>query len=485
MKISEILGIGKTQFELDFVDIDVDGDLPLFIDPIYISKANTPMINKMYSTLSNFFDYLMELINMGNITEARNIFLNLNEVNDIHLGLSKNKARGNGIGEIYQKDIFDNILFTAQKHEGLLNQIQDIKIFVQGIDRDRISDMIANIIKKELIDYTKQQCDINNIPLTSGVQTGFFWDPIKKLWENKLDDMLVIDGKRIILVPRLIVSYAKEYTASKFVQHFALNYLQEQNIINNTSLVQRYTNKKGKTRIWVTKKSIRKKEKEDGKKIDKDWIANFAQKNPKIFNDFSEQMRKIKVDGDINTEGINKIDIAKFLKRKLEEVQVGTENASKYHDLIIGILEFLFYPNLSNPRKETPIHERRKRIDITFENSAENGFFYNLPTIHQISSSLIMIECKNYKEDIGNPEVDQLAGRFSVNRGKFGMLLFRSINDEKLLMNRCKDICADKSEIIIPLMDRDLNKALDSIIGDTEENIEKIIADKFFEIIKN
>ena len=93
-----------------------------------------------------------------------------------------------------------------------------------------------------------------------------------------------------------------------------------------------------------------------------------------------------------------------------------------------------------------------------------------------------MIECKNYKEDIGNPEVDQLAGRFSVNRGKFGMLLFRDINDEKLLMNRCKDLCTDKSEIIIPLMDRDLNRALDSIINNTSDNIEKIISDKFFEI---
>lgn len=213
------------------------------------------MINKMYSTLNNFFDYLMELINIGNITEARNIFLNLNEVNDIHLGLSKEKARGNGIGEIYQKDIFDNILLTAQKHEGLLNQIQDIKIFVQGIDRDRISDMVANIIRKELIEYTKQQCDINNISLTPGVQTGFFWNADKKAWDNTLDDMLIIDGKRIILVPRLIVSYAKEYTASKFVQHFALNYLQEQNIINNTSLVQRYTNKKGKTRYGLQKRA--------------------------------------------------------------------------------------------------------------------------------------------------------------------------------------------------------------------------------------
>lgn len=485
MKISEILGIGKTQFELDFVDIDVDGDLPLFIDPIYISKANTPMINKMYSTLNNFFEYLMDLINTGNITEARSIFMNLNEVNDIHLGLSKNESRGNGIGKKYQKEIFDNILNTAKKHEGLLNQIQDIKIFVQGIDRDRISDMVSNIIKKELIEYTKQQCELNNIRLTPGVQTGFFWNATTRSWENKLDNMLVIDGRRIILVPRLIVSYAKEYTANKFVQHFALNYLQEQNIKDNTSLVQRYTNKKGKTRIWVTKNSIRKKEKDNGRKIDKEWIANFVQKNPKVFNDFNESVKKIKAEENINTEGIDKKTVAQFLKEKLNSIEEGNQNAGKYHDLIIGILEFLFYPNLANPRKETPIHERRKRIDITFENSAEEGFFNKLPTIYQIPSSLIMIECKNYKEYIGNPEVDQLSGRFSTNRGKFGMLLFRKISNEELLMNRCKDICMDKKEIIIPLMDKDLNDVLDCIINNGENNIEKIISDKFFKIIKN
>lgn len=485
MKISETLNINKSQFELDFIDIDIENDIPLFIDPVYISKANTPMINKMYSTLDNFFSYLIELINTNHISEARKIFLNLNEVNDIHLGLSKSKSRGNGVGEKYQDKIFDNIIDIAKKHEGLLNQIQDIKIFVHGIDRDRISDMVANIIKRDLIEYTKQQCELNNIPLTPGIQTGFFWNPINKSWDNTLDEMLVINGKKIILVPRLIVSYANQYTSSKFIQHFALNFLQEQNIKDNTSLVQRYTNKKGKTRVWVTKKSIVKKEKENDKKMDKEWIANFTQKNPKVFNDFNEKNKGIVIDETINTDGIDKKEVAKFLKEKLNKVGVGKENATKYHDLIIGILEFLFYPNLANPRKETPIHEKRKRIDITFENSAEKGFFYQLPILHNISSSLIMIECKNYKEDIGNPEVDQLSGRFSTNRGKFGMLLFRKIDDEKLLIDRCKDLCVEKHEIIIPLLDIDLNKALDSIIENNENNIEKIISDKFFEIIKN
>lgn len=482
MKISEALSLNKSQFELDFIDIDLDGDIPLFIDPIYISKCNTPMINKMYATLNNFFEYLLELVSVGKIEEAKRIFSNLNEVNDIHLGLSKGKSRGNGIGNKYEDDIFNNILEIAQKHEGLLSQLQDIRALVKGVDKDRMSDMIANIIKKELIEYTKQQCDLNNIETTPEVQTGFYWDSSKKAWENTLDEMLVINNKRIILVPRLIVSYSKEYTTSKYIQHFALNFLQEQNIRDNTPLVQKYTNKKGKTRIWVTKKSIREKEYEEGRRLDKDWAVTFTEKNPKIFNDFNEQMKKIKVDSKINTEGIDEQTIAAFLKQKLLSIKPGRDSAAEYHNLITGILELLFYPNLTNPKKETPIHERRKRIDITFENCAESGFFFRLPTTHQIPSNMIMIECKNYTDDVGNPEVDQLAGRFSVNRGKFGMLLIRNVDDEILLMNRCKDIWSDKSEVIIPVMDTDIISALDSIIENNENKIEEILTKKFFEI---
>ena len=40
MKISQIYKLNKTQYELDFVDIDPEIDTPLFLDPYYISKCD-------------------------------------------------------------------------------------------------------------------------------------------------------------------------------------------------------------------------------------------------------------------------------------------------------------------------------------------------------------------------------------------------------------------------------------------------------------
>jgi hypothetical protein len=87
---------------------------------------------------------------------------------------------------------------------------------------------------------------------------------------------------------------------------------------------------------------------------------------------------------------------------------------------------------------QTP-HEGRKRIDIVMENGAHTGIFYALPNIRRLPCAYVPLECKNYGREVGNPELDQLAGRFSVNRGKVGFLCCREFQDRDLFIRRCRD----------------------------------------------
>ncbi|MCK4786747.1 MAG: hypothetical protein KAV87_23515 [Desulfobacteraceae bacterium] len=83
---------------------------------------------------------------------------------------------------------------------------------------------------------------------------------------------------------------------------------------------------------------------------------------------------------------------------------------------MIGIVEFLFFPNLLYPLKEREIHEGRKRIAIVMENGVRDGILYDLHSVRNIPCAYVVFECKNYGRDVSNPELDQIAGRFSTNR---------------------------------------------------------------------
>ena len=155
----------------------------------------------------------------------------------------------------------------------------------------------------------------------------------------------------------------------------------------------------------------------------------------------------------------------------------------EYHNLIIGILELLLYPNLSSPKKETPIHEGRKRIDITFHNSAETGFFYTLPSKNPLlPCQFIFVECKNYTGEVANPELDQLSGRFSPRKGKVGILACRNLDENDTFLKRCADTYEDERGLIIPITDEDLVKALRQFCQKGAAAIEEILSNKYEQI---
>jgi hypothetical protein len=479
MKISEKFDLQKTQYELDFVDIDTDKDTPLFLDPYFISKMESPFAEEAYRTLRKYFNYLLALLRSNNIREAKEIFSFLRETNEICLGMSSGNPSGKGMGPSDADKIFNSLIQSKAYETGLMEDIEDFRIFVPNVDKDKVSDMTANIIKWHLVEYTQEQCKLWKIPLTNGVPSGYFWNDSKKQWDNQYTDMLVIDGRKIILVPKHIVSFSKEYTHQKYLQHFVLNFLQSEHLRLNTTLVKE---RNDKTK-YVTKKDVKEQEEKQGV-IDKKWLAGFTLEHPEVFKAFKKdtinQISSVDNKDIPDNSGIEVTDVTEYLISKLKSIPRGGTNAFEYHSTVVGIIELLFYPRIGNPRVEREIHDGRKRIDISFDNCAETGFFFILG--EDIPCRFIMVECKNYSKDIANPELDQLSGRFSPRRGQFGISTCRHIENMKLFMDRCADTWKDNRGLIIPLTDKDFIEMLQEYPRKGVKAGEDILQDRYRDI---
>jgi hypothetical protein len=477
-KISQIYNkIGKTQHELDFVDIDINKDFPVYLNPFVFSSRSDPFSIDASRTVRSFFQHNLSLINNGYIKEARSNFSYLNEPNETCLGMSIKKPKGKGIGEMNADDLFNSILNSKALKTGLVDHLEDTAIFIDGIGRDKVSDMTTNIIRLNLIKYTQNQCNLLGIPLTKDVPSGFFWDQTSKKWDQIFTDMLIVNEKLVLLVPKGVVSYVKEFNHNKYFQHHALDFLQDDHLKRNTNLVQTVYDKNGKIkRRFVTKKDLKDKEISG----EKQSLVEFTKKYPEIFKNFRNDTKsKIQSISDSDFDSLNINNFVDFLISQLKKIRTGDKGASNYHSLMIGILEFIFYPNLINPIKELEINNGRKRIDISFDNGAPiEGFFYRLQHSFNIPCPYIFIECKNYTKDIKNPELDQMIGRFSPNRGKFGIIVCRSIDNEDLFINRCADSYKDQHGLIIPITDEDIINILEKRKSGNNHFEDEILSDK-------
>jgi len=74
MNISEYFHLGKTQYELDFIDINLNSDMPLFIDPYYLGTCEFPWAVDANRTLESFFSLLLTYIQSEQYEEAHYIF---------------------------------------------------------------------------------------------------------------------------------------------------------------------------------------------------------------------------------------------------------------------------------------------------------------------------------------------------------------------------------------------------------------------------
>jgi len=441
---SKHFGLGKSQGELDFVDVRLNRDIALFVDPFAISQRVDRWSQDSHAHLLAFFQKLVDYIRAGRHDEARRLLMHLREPNETRFGLSRGRPQGAGIGEYQADQLFHVLRESNAVRTGFLSSLEECELMIDGIGWDKISDLTTNIIRDKLAQYTSEQCDLHGVP-TREVALGPYFSLDAQDWVSEYLKLPVAGGRPILLVPKAVARFEPSYDHQYYYRHFALEYLQAQHLAAGTSLVHALKN--GKRKVY-------KKDLEARYPCTKDYLFQFSKEHPEVLTRYRQHLTALEKRGLHSViEDEDEPGLAGALRAALASITPGNAQASDYHKLMVGILEFVFFPMLVCPRKEQEIHQGRKRIDIVMENSATSGVLYRLHAIRKLPCAFVAFECKNYTTEIANPELDQIAGRFSPNRGKIGFICCRRFEDRRRFVERCRDTLKDDRGVVVAVDD--------------------------------
>jgi hypothetical protein len=474
MRVSEHFGLLRRQPHLDFVDVDVTDDIPLFVDPRALLLLPSPWAQACVEMVKDFFNRVLRAIQDQKHDEAKTLLAGLSEPNETHLGLSIGASRGRAVGRGRAAELWDALRQSEAVHRGLIEEIEDTVLLVPGIGPDIVSDITTNVIREPLIEYTQAACQAYGIPMDPEVASGRLWDPANERWFEKLVQLPVANQRRLLLVPKSIVRQRFDYDVGEYFNHYILTILQQEELDANSSLVQVLKNNKRR----VTKKDLKKKYGSD-----RSVIVDQTIRHPDALRQYREDHREVTRPLPHEQLAVDANDIPNYnaLLGRLHGIPTGREDATEYEAAIEDLLYALFYPALTSPERQVQIHQGRKRIDIAFQNVAGTGFFRFL-SLHA-PCPFVFVECKNYSGDPANPELDQLTGRFSPQRGRVGLLVCRTIQNKQLFVQRCRDTAQDDRGWVIPLDDNDLGGLLQERQNQQQPIDFPLLLDRFKQVL--
>ncbi|HGX9379330.1 TPA: hypothetical protein ACJI7P_004401, partial [Escherichia coli] len=85
MRFSEYFNLNRTQALLDFVDVPLDTDLAVFLDPGAIRSLDSLWGHELTAYLQSFFSVVLKKIKNKDDDGAKKLLASLNERNEFHL----------------------------------------------------------------------------------------------------------------------------------------------------------------------------------------------------------------------------------------------------------------------------------------------------------------------------------------------------------------------------------------------------------------
>lgn len=468
-RFAEYFNLGVNQGALDFVNIDVVGDVPVYIDPHALRTQKGDWARSCTISVSSFFEALLDAIQKEDAPAIYDLIRPLSEPNETHLGVSAGKSNGTSLGSDKKaEELIAQLRGSKAIATGMVSDLEDTAMFIEGIGTDILSDIATCLIREQLVDYTQSQCAFHGID-TEPQFVGPTWDVGTKTWS---DDRAVEvprgpDGP-LVLVPRSIVRFQPTLDKEKYFTGYIRPRYEQMELSKGRASEYVYLIREGQKN-----QELRVRKTELGKALGstKAKVVEHTGRFPEALDAYRRANTNPTVpltDDQLSTRvGDPQPDLVD-LHDAIGAISPGQAGATSYHRAVAALLSALFVSSLGNQNIEVKLHDGIKRIDITYDNVAADGFFGWVGQHYK--AAIVPVECKNYSEDPKNPELDQIAMRLSPNRGEIGLLITRKIEDKELLRSRCRSAARDGHGYVIALDDDDLRLLVDEAIAARAED---------------
>lgn len=202
MFVSDYIGTNvKSHSMYEFVDVYLDGDNQIFIDPCLIEQSDDPWCKRAATQINVYFDCFFKKLRDKTILES-GLLCHAGEQNATKLGYGNGS---NGKGKT-STGLWNSVKELSKLVDDIqtINCAQDIPVMVEGLAEDCMSDWLTNILHELLNEFTCQQMLLWGCP-PQGEKSIWTFDTVNKTWIQVVKPVWYYKGKELLLVPKQIV----------------------------------------------------------------------------------------------------------------------------------------------------------------------------------------------------------------------------------------------------------------------------------------
>ena len=206
-------------YRYNFVDVVVNDDNLLFIDPILLELANDEWCRHASKIVQSFFDTFYEAYRTRNSQCKKVLLSHASEQNGTRLGYGHgDNGKGNTLTGLL--DIFSPLEVLLEDIPNM-KKAEDLTLMLPKFAEDGLSDLLTNVLHDQLNEFTL--CQLARYGIKSNSAKSFWtWEPTTVSWKMVQRPSYCIEGKEFLAVPKQIVRKKYLYSTGQYFNRIIL-----------------------------------------------------------------------------------------------------------------------------------------------------------------------------------------------------------------------------------------------------------------------